>query len=224
MKIKNTIPAGLLALVLLMSSCASMNNTQKGAVVGASGGGALGAIIGKVSGNTALGTILGAAVGGTAGTIIGKKMDKQAAEIEQAVPSAKVQRVGEGINVEFNSNILFALNSYSLTVAARSNLKDLVTILNKYPDTNIEVQGHTDNTGTDAYNQSLSEKRAKSVADYLMEFGIYPNRITTVGFGETKPKYDNATAEGRAMNRRVEFLITANQKMINDAKENASQQ
>ncbi|MGE4585772.1 MAG: OmpA family protein [Mangrovibacterium sp.] len=221
MKIKNLFVLGGLSLALILSGCAAMNKTQKGAMIGAGGGAAVGAVIGKASGNTALGTVIGAAVGGTAGTIIGRKMDKQAQEIERSVPDARVERVGEAISVEFDSNILFALNSYSLTPAATANLDKLVTILNSYPDTDIEVQGHTDSSGSESYNQALSEKRAGSVASYLLQYGIAGSRIKTVGYGELNPKYDNATETGRAQNRRVEFLITANEKMISDAQREA---
>ncbi|MGV8092215.1 MAG: OmpA family protein [Mangrovibacterium sp.] len=200
-----------------------MNKTQKGAVIGAAGGGAVGAVIGKATGNTALGAVLGAAVGGTAGTIIGRKMDKQAQEIENSVPDAKVERVGEGISVEFDSSILFALNSFSLTSDATGNLNKLVTILNSYPDTNIEIQGHTDSSGSEQYNQTLSEKRAGAVSSYLLQKNINANRIATKGYGELSPKYDNSTEVGRAQNRRVEFVITANEKMISDAQKEAGQ-
>lgn len=213
----------LLSVTLILSGCASMNNTQKGAAIGVAGGGALGAVVGKITGNTALGAVVGAAVGGTAGTIIGRKMDKQAEAIHNSVPGAKVERVGEGISVEFDSSVLFALNSYGLTPDATSNLNKLVTILNEYPDTNIEVQGHTDSSGSEQYNQTLSEKRAGSVSTYLLQKGIGSNRITTMGYGELVPKYDNTTEVGRAQNRRVEFVITANEKMISDAQKEAEQ-
>lgn len=202
---------------LLLSSCKTWNNTQKGAAIGTGGGAAAGAVIGKVSGNTALGTIIGAAVGGTAGAIIGRKMDKQAAEIKTEVPNAKVERVEEGITVEFSSKILFGFDSYSLTDASRASLSQLVTVLNKYPDTNVEVQGHTDNKGTAEYNEKLSNQRAESVASYIKANGIASSRVSTRGFGLTAPKYSNDTEEGRAQNRRVEFLITANEKMKSDA-------
>lgn len=223
MKARNLFVVGLISIAMLLSSCASMNKTQKGAVVGVAGGGAIGAVIGKAAGNTALGAVLGAAVGGTAGTIIGRKMDKQAQEIENTVPDAKVERVGEGISVEFDSSVLFALNSFSLTSDATNNLNKLVTILNEYPDTNIEIQGHTDSSGSEQYNQTLSEKRAGSVSTYLLQKNISGNRISTKGYGEMSPKYDNATEVGRAQNRRVEFVITANEKMINDAQKEAGQ-
>lgn len=215
--------AGVFALAIAMSSCKSWNKTQKGAAIGAGGGAAVGAVIGKASGNTALGAIIGATVGGVTGAVIGRKMDKQAEEIKNEVPGAKVERVEEGIVVEFNNQILFGFDKSDLGESAKSNLNELVTILNKYPDTNIEIQGHTDDTGTDSYNQGLSERRAGSVATYLRSRNISSSRVTTKGFGESAPKYDNSTENGRSQNRRVDFLITANDKMKADAKKEAGQ-
>lgn len=200
-----------------------MNRSQKGAVIGAAGGGAVGAVIGKATGNTALGAIIGATVGGVTGAVIGNKMDKQAEEIKNEVPGAKVERVGEGIVVEFSNKILFGFDQADLGSSAKSSLDDLVTILNKYPDTNIEIQGHTDDTGTETYNQGLSERRAGTVSSYLRSKGIATSRLTTKGFGETAPKYENNSEDGRANNRRVDFLITANEKMKEDAKKEAGQ-
>ena len=215
-KIRN----GLLILAgasLILSGCASMNKAQKGAAIGTATGGAIGAVVGKVTGNTALGAVIGAAVGGTTGAIIGNKMDKQAEEIKNKVPDAKVERVGEGIVVEFSSNVLFGFDKAELSTDAKTNLDKLVTVLNTYPDTNIELQGHTDSKGSEAYNQTLSEKRASTVSAYLAEKAIKAESMTIKGFGDTVPKYDNETEDGRAQNRRVEFLITANEKMIADA-------
>jgi outer membrane protein OmpA-like peptidoglycan-associated protein len=206
---------------LVIAGCSSWSKTAKGAVIGTAAGGAVGAAVGQAAGNPALGAIIGAAVGGTTGTIIGHHMDKQAEELKEAVPDATVERVGEGITIEFSSAVLFAVNKSDLSTEARGNLDKLVTVLNTYPDTNIEVQGHTDDTGTEAYNQTLSEKRAASVSDYLTEKGINTARVTTKGYGELAPKYDNTTDEGRTRNRRVEFLITANEKMITDAEKEA---
>ena len=213
----------IISSILILSGCASWNKTQKGAVVGTAAGGAMGAVIGKASGNTALGAIIGAAVGGAAGAVIGNQMDKQAEEIEKTVPDAKVERVGEGIVVEFSSNVLFAFDKSDLTADSRISLDKLVKVLNSYPDTDIEIQGHTDSKGSDAYNQTLSESRANTVSGYLDNNGIARDRLTIKGFGESIPKYDNATAEGRAQNRRVEFLITANEKMVAEAKKEAGQ-
>ncbi len=211
----------VLAATVLLAGCASMNKTTKGAVVGTAAGGAMGAVIGKATGNPALGAIIGATVGGATGAIIGREMDKQAAEIEQTVPDAKVERVGEGIVVEFSSAVLFGFDQSDLSAEAKANLDKLVKVLNTYPDTNIEIQGHTDSKGSETYNQNLSVKRATSVSDYLAANQITANRVTTKGFGETLPEYDNETEEGRAQNRRVEFLITANEKMVAEAAEEA---
>ncbi len=207
----------VLSSMMLFSSCASLNKTQKGGAIGAVGGGAMGAIIGKAAGNTGLGAIIGATVGGATGAVIGNKMDKQAAEIKNTVPDAKVERVGEGIVVEFSSNVLFGFDSSNLSAAAKTNLDKLVKVLNVYPDTDIEVQGHTDSKGSQSYNQSLSEERAGVVSANLFNKGISNNRIRTKGFGENLPKYDNDTENGRSQNRRVEFLITANEKMKAEA-------
>lgn len=211
----------VLSAAFLFSGCASLNKTQKGGAVGAVAGGAMGAIIGKASGNTGLGAIIGATVGGATGAVIGNKMDKQAKEIEQTVPDAKVERVGEGIVVEFSSNVLFGFDSSNLSADAKTNLDKLVKVLDVYPDTNIEVQGHTDSKGSEAYNRSLSEQRAGQVSAYLTSEGIDYDRLSIKGFGETLPKYDNNTDDGRSQNRRVEFLITANEKMKAEAEEEA---
>lgn len=209
--VKNPVLA--LIAAIMISGCASMNKSQKGAVIGTAAGAGVGTVIGKASGNTALGAIIGAAVGGTTGAVIGRKMDKQAEEIKKTVPDATVERVGEGIVVEFSSNVLFDLNKSDLSTDAKANLDKLVTVLNTYPDTNIEIQGHTDNSGSEAYNQTLSERRAGAVSTYLTSKSILSQRVSTKGFGESAPDYDNTTETGRAQNRRVEFLITANEKM-----------
>jgi outer membrane protein OmpA-like peptidoglycan-associated protein len=203
--------------IFLLAGCKSMNKSQKGAVIGAAGGGAAGAVVGKVAGNTALGAIIGAAVGGVTGAVIGRKMDKQAEEIKNKNPNAKVDRIGEGIVVEFNDKILFGFDQSNLTAVAMTNLDKVVEVLKKYPDTNIEVQGHTDSKGTARYNQDLSERRATSVSNYLSQQYVISSRLTTKGFGENTPKYTNENVDGQTQNRRVEFLITANEKMKADA-------
>ena len=212
------------AAAILLAGCKNMNKTQKGAVIGTAGGAAMGAVIGKAAGNTALGAIIGATVGGVTGAIIGKKMDKQAKEIENDVPGAKVERVGEGIVVEFNEKILFGFDRADLSSSATKNLDKLSQILVKYPDTDIEIQGHTDNVGTENYNEGLSERRASAVTNYLKSKGVKSSRLKPIGYGETAPKYANTSEEGRTQNRRVEFLITANEKMKADAKREAGEQ
>jgi len=207
----------ILSAVLILAGCASWNKTQKGAVIGTAAGGTMGAVIGRASGNTALGAIIGAAVGGATGAVIGNQMDKQAEEIKKTVPDAKVERVGEGIIVEFNSKVLFGFDKSIIAFDAKESLDKLYTVLQSYPDTDIELQGHTDSKGSESYNQTLSEKRASTVSGYLNSKGITASRLTIKGFGETAPKYGNETADGRSENRRVEFLITANEKMKADA-------
>lgn len=207
----------------MMLGC-NATRTQKGAAIGGAAGAVGGTIIGKAAGNKTLGTILGAVIGGSAGAIIGKDMDKQAEQIKNDIPGAKVERVDEGIKVEFNEKILFAFSKSDIGDSAKDNLNKLVAILNKYPNTNIEIQGHTDSRGTDEYNMGLSLRRANAVRDYLQSQGIAGTRMTTRGFGESAPAYSNDTPEGMAQNRRVEFLITANDKMKADAEQKAKNQ
>lgn len=220
-KLKNLM-IGIGIISFLAMGC-NATKSQKGAVIGGAAGAVGGTIIGKAAGNKTLGTILGAVIGGTAGAIIGRDMDKQAEEIKNDIPGAKVERVEEGIKVEFNEKILFDFSKSDIGDAAKVNLNKLVAVLNKYPNTNIEVQGHTDSRGTDEYNMGLSERRASTVANYLIANGIASGRITTKGFGESAPAYTNDTQEGMAQNRRVEFLITANDKMKADAKTQAGE-
>jgi outer membrane protein OmpA-like peptidoglycan-associated protein len=220
---RNLKITSVLFIILTLTGCSSMNKSQKGAVIGAAGGGATGAVIGRASGNTALGAIIGATVGGVTGAVIGKQMDKQAEEMRKEVPDAKIERIGEGIVVEFNGKILFGFDQSNLTNEAIENLQSLVNILQKYPDTDIVIQGHTDDRGSDNYNQSLSERRAMTVSNYLTSKNIPNSRLSVVGYGETAPKYSNDTEEGRTQNRRVEFLITANEKMVREAEKEAKQ-
>src|SRR5688572_4577322 len=145
------------------------SNTAKGAAIGGGSGAVIGGIIGKKSGNTALGAIIGAAVGGTTGALIGRHMDKQAEELRADLKGAKVERVGEGIKITFDSGLMFGFDSFSLTSDTKGNLNDLAKTLNKYPDTNILIEGHTDKSGADDYNMKLSVSRSRSVADYLRE-------------------------------------------------------
>ena len=213
----------LLCMAVVFSSCGTWNNTAKGTAIGVGGGAAVGAGIGAIAGNTALGSIIGAAVGGTAGALIGKKMDKQKKELEASLPEEAVVETineGEALKVTFDSGILFATNSSTVSAASKSALRNLATSLNANPDTDIKIVGHTDSTGKVDYNQTLSEKRAKSVYDNLMEDqGISSTRMTFEGKGIHEPVADNATPEGRAKNRRVEILILPNQRMIQQAQD-----
>ena len=206
------------SLLLLYMGCAEMTRTQKGGAIGAGAGGALGAIIGHKAGSTVVGALLGAAIGGAAGAYIGNYMDKQAAEIERDIAGARVERVGEGIKITFSSGIMFDVERAGLKDQYTGELSELSTILNKYEDTNILLEGHTDSTGSEEYNLDLSKKRAQSVANYLATQKVNPTRFTIMGYGESQPIASNETAEGRAQNRRVEVAIFANDKLKKVAK------
>jgi outer membrane protein OmpA-like peptidoglycan-associated protein len=221
MKAIKSMMLGLLMTSIFSMGCKTLNKTQKGAIIGTAGGAVAGAVIGRAAGNTGLGAIIGATVGGVTGAIIGNKMDRQAAEMKKNIPDATVERVGEGIIIEFNNKILFGFDQSDLSPDAKNNLEKLVIILQKYPDTNIEIQGHTDNKGTANYNAALSKRRATSVNNYLIANNLSSSRLTIKGFGEAAPKYENTTADGQMQNRRVEFLITANEKMKAEAAKEA---
>lgn len=212
----------------VFTSCESVknaNNTQKGAGIGAVAGAVLGGVLGNnigKGGNGALGAVLGGVVGGVAGGVIGNKMDKQAREIEQALPGAEVERVGEGIKLVLGENaVRFDTNKSTLTAAAKANLDKLVPVFQSYSDTDIVIYGYTDNTGKAEYNLTLSEQRAASVKSYLAAKGLSVNRFKTTGMGIADPIATNDTPDGRSKNRRVEFAITANEKMVQDAKKQA---
>lgn len=196
----------LLLLVLLLSCKAS--NSTKGAGIGAGAGAVIGGVIGHQSGNTAVGAIIGAGVGGATGAIIGQHMDKQAEELRNDLKGATVERVGEGIKITFNSGLMFDFDSYTLTMGTQSNLTDLARTLNKYDDTNVLIEGHTDSKGSEEYNMTLSKKRSMAVEDYLIGQQVKSGRITTNGYGETQ-----SISEVDEQNRRVEVAIYANKKM-----------
>ena len=215
--------AALAVLVLTgAAGCSDMSGKQKGAVIGAAAGGAMGAIIGTNNGSTAKGAIIGAAVGGVAGAIIGNQMDKQAKELEQNIPGATVERVGEGIQVTFASGLLFGFDSDVVRGSARSNLDELARSLDKYDGSNLLIVGHTDSVGRESYNQDLSERRAESASGYLVSRGVARNRVGTRGLGETEPVATNESDAGRAKNRRVEVAIYASEEMRDRAKHEAA--
>ncbi len=208
----------------LFSSCDAVkntNNTQRGAGIGAATGALLGGILGNnlgKGGKGAMGAVLGGVIGGVAGGVIGNKMDKQAREIDSAIPGADVVRVGEGIKLVLNENaVRFETNKSTLTATAKANLDKLVLVFNEYKDTNIMIYGYTDSTGSAEYNLKLSGQRAASVKDYLVSKGLVSTRFSISGLGIADPIATNDTPEGRSQNRRVEFAITANEKMIQDA-------
>ncbi|QXD15641.1 OmpA family protein [Rhodocaloribacter litoris] len=204
-----------LLLPLLLSwmvvGTAGCSSTGKGAAIGAGAGAVVGGVIGKTQDKTAEGAVIGAAVGGVAGAIIGRQMDKQAEELEKELENANVERIGEGIVITFDAAILFDVDSAVLSEQARRNLDELAESLHKYPQTDVLIAGHTDSTGPEDYNLDLSERRARAAAAYLIGRGIDPNRITTVGHGETLPVASNETAEGRQQNRRVEVALFASE-------------
>lgn len=220
----------IIALALVMFSgtfisCEAVKNTnktQRGVAIGAAGGAILGGVLGNnvgKGGNGALGAVLGGVIGGVAGGVIGNKMDKQAREIDNALPGADVVRVGEGIKLVLGENaVRFDFNKSTLTAQAKTNLDKLVKVFGDYPDTNIVIYGYTDSSGADDYNLKLSEQRAAAVKSYLSKKGISAARFTTTGMGEADPIESNETDAGRSKNRRVEFAITANDKMVEDAK------
>jgi outer membrane protein OmpA-like peptidoglycan-associated protein len=213
----------LLSLTFLFttSTGCSWNRAAKGGAIGAGAGGAVGGVIGHAAGNTAMGAIIGAAVGGTAGALIGREMDKRAAEIRQDLEGARIERIGEGIKITFDSGILFDFDKSDLRPEARTSIESLATVLNKYPDTDILVEGDTDNVGTEDYNVLLSERRAQSVANHLTGLSVAGSRIGMVGLGETNPVASNDTDYGRQQNRRVEIAIFANDKLKKAAQEQA---
>ena len=214
----------LSAVLVLMFAMVGCGTTGKGAAIGAGVGAGIGAIIGNQTGSTANGALIGAAIGGAAGAIIGSQMDDAAEEMEQDLEGARIERVGEGIKITFDSGILFDVNKADLQPAAQTNLTNLATILAKYEDTDILIEGHTDSDGSDEHNLGLSERRAGSVRTYLSASGISMPRMTTMGYGEGQPIADNETASGKAMNRRVEIAIMANEDLKEAARRQAESQ
>lgn len=208
-----------LSLCLACLSCASMNRSQKGAVIGGASGAVVGGIIGKLAGNTIVGAIIGAAIGGAAGAYIGHYMDKQAEEMQRDLEGARVERIGEGIKITFNSGLLFDVDKSDLREQSKQNLTNLGRILNKYEDTNILIEGHTDSTGSEDHNMTLSKSRAESVSAYLSQIPVKSTRFTITGYGEVQPVATNDTEEGRQLNRRVDIAIMANEKLKKIAQE-----
>lgn len=222
---KTNIAALFISTSLVMTSCEAVknsNNQQRGTVIGTAAGAVIGGVLGNnigKGGNAPIGAVLGGVVGGVAGNVIGKKMDKQAKEIKETLPGAEVERVGEGIKVTLKENMVnFAFDKSDLQPLAKANLDKLADVLKNNPDTNINIYGYTDSKGTKEYNLSLSDRRAASVKSYLISKGVAASRMMTMGMGEKDPVATNDTDAGRAQNRRVEFAITANSDMINDAK------
>jgi outer membrane protein OmpA-like peptidoglycan-associated protein len=209
---------GALLLIAIAIVGCKTSNVVKGAAIGTVVGGTAGALLTKK--NKAVGIIIGAAAGGLVGAAIGDIMDRQARDIADDLgKSATVTRVGEGIVVSFDSGLMFDVDSDALRGATRSNLSQLATSLKKYPDTEVNILGHTDATGTNAYNQGLSERRAASVREHLVAQGVSGSRLKTRGYGETDPVADNDTVEGRQQNRRVEIVIVATDELKRKVRE-----
>jgi len=205
----------LLATVFAFACATSQDDpnakAKRGAGAGAAAGAVVGAIIGNQSGNNRTGAVVGGVIGAAVGAAVGHRMDQQQKELQQ-IPGVEVTRPSEGeIAVQLTNDILFDFNSSSLRSESRSTLSDLAANFQRYPDETVSVEGHTDNVGTSAINQSLSERRAYAVKDYLVSQGMPSSRITAIGFGETQPKATNSTPEGRQLNRRVEIHIRATQ-------------
>lgn len=220
-----SVLCGIFQMFAGCNSIKNANNTQKGTGIGVAAGALLGGIIGNYAGqggNAVWGSVIGAAVGGGTGAVIGNKMDKQARKITEALPGAEVERVGEGIRLVLKEDaVRFNVNKSTLTAQAQSNLDQLIPVLKEYGETNIDIFGYTDSSGSAAYNLSLSKDRAKSVKKYLIAKGLSSNRLNTTGLGIADPIASNETIEGKMQNRRVEFAITANQKMTEESKSEA---
>ena len=205
------VRAATAVALLTLGACASFTTQQKGAMIGAATGAVAGGAIGKANGSTAKGAIIGAMVGGVAGGIIGRQMDKQATEIAQKIPGATVERVGEGIQVTFESGLLFDFDSDRVRGEAGTNLRNLAASLQEYPNTDLLIVGHTDADGPAEYNEELSSRRARAAADYLESRDVDRRRLRTAGRGEREPVATNGSDAGRERNRRVEVAIYANE-------------
>lgn len=207
----------ILSTATITTGCESSSRAGRGAGIGAASGAVIGGIIGSRSGSWAQGALIGAAIGGAGGAVIGNYMDKQAEEIRQEVDNAQVERVGEGIRVVFDTGLLFSVDSATLNANSQANIEKLANVLNRYPDTNLIIEGHTDSTGPEAFNQQLSERRAESVSSLLRTYGVTTGRLTAIGYGEMRPVATNETEAGRRLNRRVEVLIYANDELKRQA-------
>jgi len=213
------IMCGVLLMAVTLAGCAEpLSRTQKGSLIGtgagAAAGAALGQAIGRDTSSTLIGAGIGAAVGGLSGGLVGNYMDKQEAALQQefsAVEGASVQRNLDTLAVNFKSDLLFDVNSSAVKAGAFDELARVARVVNQYPQTTLTVAGHTDSTGKADYNQKLSERRAEAVKNALVGQGVAAARISTIGYGPSKPIGDNHTESGKAMNRRVNIFIKPNQ-------------
>jgi len=205
----------LIGFLLIFSGCATQQEvagkrTATGAGVGAAAGAVTGAVIGHQTGSRTKGAVIGGVAGAAIGTAIGYQLDKQAKELEQ-IPNMEVARYEDSLLVTMSDAILFDINSAALKPQAQSMLAQSADVMIRYPDSDLLVKGHTDSTGSEAYNQELSERRARSVQNFLIAKGVAAQRITAIGFGKTMPVASNDTVEGRSQNRRVEIEIRPRQ-------------
>lgn len=227
MKLLKVIGVPMLAVCVLgMTGCSSMTNTGKGALIGGGAGTGVGAGLGALIGGgkgAAIGAAIGAAVGTGAGVLIGKKMDKQQAELEaELAKQAQIEKTTDAnglqaIKVTFNSGILFPTNGTTLNANAKTDLSKFASSLINNPNTNVQIYGYTDDTGSLAVNERVSTGRADAVRNYLLNSGVQANRLSAQGLPIQDYVASNSTPEGRAQNRRVEIYITANQQMIDAA-------
>ena len=223
------IVISLLCAITVLSGCGNMSNLTKGSLIGGGSGAAAGAGIGALIGDgqgAAIGAAIGAVVGAGAGAIIGNKMDKKAEELA-AIEGASVDTVLDvnnlkSIKMTFDSGILFPTNGTALSDASKDALRKFANTMADMPDTDLTIQGHTDNTGSREVNDRISRQRAESVSNYLKSCGMDASRFTVEGLAYDAPVASNDTAEGRAQNRRVEIYITANEQMIADAEASAN--
>jgi outer membrane protein OmpA-like peptidoglycan-associated protein len=206
----------LLLMITLVAGCAAFSNqgsyttkhdkTKKGAAIGAASGAVLGAVVGEGELDEVL---AGAAIGAGIGAGVGAYMDSQEEKLAR-IPGTTVERVDKNmLLVRFDSDVLFSVNSSSLNSGSQQTLEEAARVFLEYPKTAIIAQGHTDASGGEQYNQSLSEQRARSVASYLVSNGVDSTRISALGYGEQNPVASNDTADGRARNRRVDLLLKA---------------
>ena len=197
-----------ISLIALLTSCATeKKKTAIGAGVGAVAGAGIGAIIGHQSGHTAEGAAIGAATGALIGGGIGYYLDRQAAELKRIQAVQEVKQERDRLIATMPNSLLFDIDSASIKPAGIDGLTQVAGVLNNYPETTIIVKGYTDSTGSETYNQQLSERRANSVRNFLISKGVDANRITAIGFGEQFPVASNDTEAGRQQNRRVELEI-----------------
>ncbi|CAN5756097.1 OmpA family protein [soil metagenome] len=201
----------VVAMAAMLGGCSGLNQTQRGAVIGSAAGGAVGAAVGSATGSTSRGAIIGAAVGGVAGAVIGAQMDRQREELASELEGAEVERYGEGLLITFASGLLFDFDSDVVKGAARTNLSELSESLRQYPETEVLIVGHTDSTGSDSYNMSLSQRRSAAARNFLVSQGVNASRVRIEGRGESEPIASNETAAGQAQNRRVEVAIFASE-------------